>query len=280
MFRLLGQRHEVEEKKQKQLWGREFNVVKKGLDEEQVIDFVNELVRQQEASYPASVRSIIKTAIKGAEQIVDSVKMRARAEAQEEAARIITQARRGVQAAKGGAKTEVEKEAEDIPSVADKAAEERIEEAIKEETEETAQPQEEVVTPESVAALAEEPSEQGTAKEELDREEIAPVLPKQDRQSLYTGEVELVIGVPVAPNMVAALYDYLQTTSEIKFVRTSGSWNRGTTITVVLDKPIPLIGVLLSKLPEAEITPAQPGVDGFVKGRKGVRSINITMKGK
>ena len=104
------------------------------------------------------------------------------------------------------------------------------------------------------------------------------VLSKQDTQSLYAGEVELTITKPVDPKMVARLYNYLQTTPEIKFVRTSGSWERGTAITVALDKPIALISVLSSKIPEAEVVPARPERDGFISGKKGVRSINLTLK--
>ena len=83
MFKSRSQRREAEEQKRKQLWGRDFNIVKNGLDEEQVIDFVNELVTQPRAASVTSVGSIIKTAIKGAEQIIDSIKMRTRAEAEE-----------------------------------------------------------------------------------------------------------------------------------------------------------------------------------------------------
>lgn len=104
------------------------------------------------------------------------------------------------------------------------------------------------------------------------------VLSKQDTQSLYTGEVELTITKPVDPKMVARLYNYLQTTPEIKFVRTSGSWERGTTIIVALDKPIALISVLSSKIPEADVVPERPERDGFISGRKGVRSINLALR--
>jgi len=78
--------------------------------------------------------------------------------------------------------------------------------------------------------------------------------------------------------MVSKLYNYLQTTPEIKLVQASGSWERGTTITVVLDKPIPLISAISSKIPEAEAKPERPERDGFVKGKRGVRRITIALK--
>ena len=276
MFRLGGQRRGAERQKRKQLWGRDFNIVKDGLDEEQVIDFVNELVMRPETSSPASVRSIIQTAIKGAEQIIDSIKVRARTEAEEEAARIIAQARQEAVGTKGEPKKAAEKEVEDILSAANKIVGEKIEEPPRL-SEEATQPREEAAESEPEAAV-EESLEQRPPEKREGRKETEPSLPKPDRQSFYTGEVELAIGVPVDPNMMAKLYNYLQTTPEIKFVRTSGSWNRGSTITVVLDKPIPLISVISSKIPEAEVTPEQPGIDGFVKGRRGVRRIRIALK--
>jgi hypothetical protein len=276
MFKLRGQPHEAEKQKRKQLWGKEFNIVKNGLDEEQVIDFVNELVMQQESSSPASARLIIQTAIKGAEKIIDSIKVRAQAEAAEEAARIITQARQEAGGIKGEPEKVAEREVEDILSVANRVVEERTEEPA-ELFEKVAQPQEEAAEPEPMAT-AEESFDQHLPEERKSGREVKPSLSKAERQSLYTGEVELVVGVPVTPNMMAKLYDYLQTTPEIKFVRTSGSWNRGSIITVVLDKPISLISVISSKIPGAEVTPEQPGVDGFVKGRRGVRRISIAQK--
>ena len=276
MFKSRGQRREAERQKRKQLWGRDFNIVKDGLDEEQVIDFVNELVMQQETLSPASARSIIQTAIKDAEQIIESIKVKAHAEAEEEAARIIAQAKQETTGIKGEPKTAVEKEVEDILSVVNKVVEEKIEEPTQL-SEKATQPREEAAESEPVAAV-EEPLGQRPPEKREGREETKPSLPKPDRQSLYAGEVELAIGVPVVPNMMAKLYNYLQTTPEIKFVRTSGSWNRGSTITIVLDKPIPLISVISSKIPEAEVTPEQLGIDGFVKGRRGVRRIRIALK--
>ena len=285
MSKFLGQRHESKKEKSKQLWGRDFNIVKDGLDEEQVVGFVSDLMEQQEASPPTSVRSVLKTAIVEAEQIVTSIKMRAQAEAEEEAARIIAQAKQEAEAITGSSGTTVEEEVEGILPAADKAAEEKVEEptqlqeeATGEQKEEPAQPPEEAAVSEPVEATEEETLEQRSPKERRGKEETEPSLPKPDSHSLYTGEVELAVAKPVDPNIVSKLYNYLQTTPEIKFARTSGSWDRGTTITVVLDKPIPLISVISSKIPEAEVAPERPEKDGFVKERRGVRRITLSRK--
>ena len=285
MFKLFGQRRETKEQRRKQLERGDFSIVKDELEEEPAVDFVNDLVKQQELSPSASVRSILKTAIKSADQIVDNIKMRARAEAEEEAARIIAQAKQEAEEIRGRTETVAEEKAEDIISVAEKVTEEKVDEpaqlqekATGERIEEPVLSLEEAAVSEPVVAMVEESLGQRSLEKRRGRERTGPSLTKEDRNSLYTGEVELAIDVPVDPNMVAKLYNYLQTTPEIKFVRTSGSWNRGTTITVVLDKPIPLISVISSKIPEAEVTPEQPGKDDLVKLRKGARKINLALK--
>ena len=98
-------------------------------------------------------------------------------------------------------------------------------------------------------------------------EEPAPV--KLDSQALYTGEVELYIPVPVELRMVSKLYNYLQTIPELKILHTRGSWDRGTTITVVLDKAMPLISLIL-KIPDVEVTAELPHKDSLVKGKSGL----------
>ena len=92
--------------------------------------------------------------------------------------------------------------------------------------------------------------------------------------------------MPVDPVAVSKLYNYLQTTSETKILYTRGSWARGTTITVTLDKPLPLIDII-SKIPDIEITPVIPQKGNSVKGisssllggdKKGLSRIDISVK--
>ncbi|GAI49356.1 unnamed protein product [marine sediment metagenome] len=65
MFNWFGQREGKGKQKARQLWEREFNITKEGLDEEQVVAFVNNLIAQHKASQQASaasLRSLLKTA--------------------------------------------------------------------------------------------------------------------------------------------------------------------------------------------------------------------------
>ena len=135
--------------------------------------------------------------------------------------------------------------------------------------------------------LGQRPPEERPGKEEkLSIGEIESAQLKLDSQALYTGEIELDIPVPVELKMVSKLYNYLQTIPELKILRTRGSWDRGTTITVVLDKPMPLIS-LISKIPDVEVTPELLQKDGLVKGRsssllrgdkRGVKGIKLILK--
>ena len=81
---------------------------------------------ETKASQPGSadsLRSLLKTAIADAEQIADSIKMRAQAEAEAEATRIIAQAKLEVDEIKGRAAIVAQREAEKILSEANRKAE-------------------------------------------------------------------------------------------------------------------------------------------------------------
>ena len=341
---------------------------------------VDDLMGQDKAQQQAtsdSLRSLLKTAIADAEQIVASIKMRAQAEAEAEAARIIAQAKLEIQEIKDKAEIAVQKEAEEILSAANKKAEitemeakqkalqylirasealistsqaavppietsapveteltpdtaskeEKIEEpvrleeeAVEEKVEEPVRLEEEVVEEkieepvrleEKVVEKVEEPVrlEEGAVEEKVEEpvrleeeavekkieepvrleekvveekvkevledlpgqrlpaeKEGGSALPELDSRVLYTGEVELIIVAPVELQLVSRLYNYLQTVPDLKVLYTRGSWDRGTTITVVLEKPLPLVSIIL-ETPGVEVTPAQLEKGDLVAGK-------------
>ena len=175
------------------------------------------------------------------------------------------------------------------------ATEERIEQPVQLQEEEVSEEKTEEPTPLQEKATVSEPAEEVTEEplgqhppEEIPvREETnSTQLKPGDSQTLYTGEVELAIAIPVELKMVSKLYNYLQTIPDIKILRTTGSWDRGTTITVVADKPIPLISII-SKIPGVEVISEVPQQDSSVKkasssrlkaGGKGVKRIKLTLK--
>ncbi len=292
MFKWLTKRSDKKVWKARLLWGREFNIVEKGLDEEQVVGFVNDLMAQ----YSASLAPLLKTAVTDAEQMAASIKLKAQTEAEAETATIIDQAKQEAEEIKRRAEIATQKEAEDILSAANRTAElqeevtgEVIEQPVqlqeeppKEEIEEPPQLQEEARVSEPVEVITEE----HLPEERPGRGGTESALLKQGSQTLYAGEVELAIGVPVVLVAVSKLYNHLQTIPEIRILRTTGSWDRGTTITVVLDKPIPLISII-SKIPGVEVTPELPQEDSLAEatstsplaaGKRGVKRIKLTLK--
>jgi len=293
MFRLRGRKREAKETGSKSLEESQgVEVVEDKGDGERQGELMNDLVEERSTLSSASVRSIIKAAINSAEQIVDNVKTRVAAEARQEAEKIIAEAKKEAEKIKRG-KTPAHAVEEAVAVKEEEAVAMREEEAVTVKEEAPVQLQEEVVAPAAeetapqeepaaVEPVAEkgEPEKAGKQEQKAPKKESEIIVTKEESQSLYTGEVELTIGVPVEPTMVANLYSYLQTSPEIKFVRTAGSWNRGSTITIVLDKPIPLISVLAAKLPLANVVPERPVGSGHVKDRRGMRKINISLKDK
>ncbi len=139
-------------------------------------------------------------------------------------------------------------------------------------------PEEEVVPPRSPdedlealleaaeAAMPEEAAQEAPAGEAGEQ----PVSASSGRalsaqQDLnYVGEVQLAMVPPVDLTKMSELYERLQKIPEVKILRTVGSWDRGSTITVTLDKPLPLID-MLSELPGFDARPALPLSEGRLK---------------
>ncbi len=155
----------------------------------------------------------------------------------------------------------------DIKMKAETAAENEVKPniTIEEKVEKSAQPQGEGTVAEPVEAITEELLERRLPKEGPDSEETKPDLPEGDSQTLYTDEVELAIAAPVDLKLVSSLYESLQTIRELRILHTSGSANRGTIITVVLESPMPLISIISSKMPGVEATPESPGNNSSVE---------------
>jgi len=119
MLKSLGQRFGNRKQKSKKLWDREFDIVAEGLDEKQVIDFIDNLIARRGDSKEVptdALNSLIERAVADAEQIVSGIK----AKAQDEAVKIIDQARQGADDIRGKTELAVEKEAGEIISALNK----------------------------------------------------------------------------------------------------------------------------------------------------------------
>ena len=142
------------------------------------------------------------------------------------------------------------------------------ESAVEKKEEKPVQVEKEVTTSKTADAITKEAPKQRPQEKKVDRQEPAGVPQKLDKEAIYEGEIELVIAVPVDPAAVSKLYNYLQSTPDMKILYTRGSWDRGTTITVALEKPAPFIG-MISKISGLNLTPGLPQKENLVKGTSG-----------
>ncbi|MFC1934216.1 hypothetical protein ACFLXX_03590, partial [Chloroflexota bacterium] len=141
---------------------------------------------------------------------------------------------------------------------------------------------------ETLEEKMEEPAtlQKETLEERSGGGEVESALPKLDSQTLYTGEVELTIASQAELPLVSRLYNHLQTIPELKILYTKGSWDQGTTITVVLEQPLPLISIL-SQTSGVAVTPellekgalARGKADSPLRGgEKAVKRIKLILK--
>ena len=139
----------------------------------------------------------------------------------------------------------------------------------------------------AVSESLEAPAKERFPEERPGREEHEPAPVKLDSRDLYTGEVDLIIPAPIELKAVSRFYNYLQTVPELRILYTRGTWDQGTAITVVLDKPMPLIS-LISETPGVKVTPELLEKDDLMKGKpslplrtggKGARRIKLVLKG-
>ncbi len=123
-------------------------------------------------------------------------------------------------------------------------------------------------------------------EERGDKKEYEAGALKLDSQALYDGDVELVIAALVELKEVSKLYNYLQTIPELKILYTRGSWDQGTTITVVPDKPMPLVDIIL-RTPGVAVTLEPLEKDALPAGKlsglpggdkRGAKRIKVVLK--
>ena len=309
MFRRRGQRSRKREEKRNQMRQKELKDFLAGLNsapQQVTADLLSSLLKTAIADAEEIVASIKMRAQAEAEaeatRIVAQVKLEAEeikgsaeTAAQKQAEEIISAANRKAEIIVEEAKQKApqyiasKEKTEEPVQLQEEAVEEKVaqptqlqEEAVEEKMEEPVQLQEEVavaeppeaaveeaVVSEPPEAAVEELVEERLSEERPSRVEAEPAPVKLDSQALYAGQVELVIPAPVELKLVSKFYTYLHTISELRILYTRGSWDRDTTITVVLDKPLPLIGLIL-KTPDVKITPELLGKDVLAGEKPGL----------
>lgn len=136
-----------------------------------------------------------------------------------------------------------------------------------------------------VASAEDEPRESHSAKQAEAVVQEAPALLEVDSQELYTGEVELVIMPPSDLKLVSRLYNYLQAITDVKVLYTRGSWDQGTTIAVILEKPVALVktitsiqGLVVTVGLLAESVTAGKAISLFKRQNKGSKRLGLILK--
>ena len=139
----------------------------------------------------------------------------------------------------------------------------------------------EVVGQNEESALGEDATVAPEEELETTVDEAGNEVTIKDGQRVYTGEVELVLTPPVSAIRVTGLYSHLQSIDDLKVVRTSGSWDKGTVVTVALERPLALITVL-SDLPDIdiEVVPGSAGAKGPGERGRAVQQLNVKFVGE
>jgi len=91
--------------------------------------------------------------------------------------------------------------------------------------------------------------EEATTANPADESVTPPAAP--DDATPFEGEVKIAVPPPVDMAQLIRLRRNLQDVSHLKIRRTDGSWNEGSVITMLINKPLPLIS-LLKEMPEVE----------------------------
>ena len=114
---------------------------------------------------------------------------------------------------------------------------------------------------------AEEILEQQFEEERREAKTAQTTPSEQKGQTIYDGEVQLILDVPVNMKMALELFDALQTIRELKLLYTIGSPSRGIVFCIKIEKPIPFIDMIVSKVPGALVTPGIQKGDGYESGK-------------
>lgn len=116
-----------------------------------------------------------------------------------------------------------------------------------------------------VVELTEQPQGEVAAPEAPSGPAVAaPPVAKYVHPDLYSGEVELVLAPPVDIGRLSLLHERLQGIPSLRVLRTAGSWDEGTVITILLENPMPVLS-MLKAIPMVVATPVPPEGGGLLK---------------
>ena len=109
--------------------------------------------------------------------------------------------------------------------------------------------------PEPVQIFEPQPEEDTTIDDDSSMVEEDPEITislDNEKTALYSDEVELSIATPVDPTALSDLFNFFQTTPDIKILSVSGSVTKNPLVTLTLEDQVPLLAQILS-IPTLEI---------------------------
>jgi hypothetical protein len=100
---------------------------------------------------------------------------------------------------------------------------------------------------------------------------------------LFEGTVELALPPPIGLEPMLRIHKQLKETAHIEVLNLGGSVDRGITIRIVLDTPIPLLNVVQELPGVHQVSEELPGSESSVPGRRSgedpqLRRIIVTTK--
>lgn len=256
----------------RRLWERDFSIVKEGLDEAEVVSFVNELLARQE-SHPALPEIRVEPGLAGEKVPAMTEFLKSRATLEDE---IREKYRVAYSRLLSSLQNLVREGLDQENRLREEAA--RSARAFAEEIErlkKLAAPGNIIDTEQPKAEAPPAPEAPVEVYSKNRAEQKAPLPLEQSNRTLYSGEIELNIAPPVEPKMVARLFNYLQTVREVKILHTTGSWDSGPTLTLLLEKPLPLLG-FIAGIEGLEVRLQNPESDE----KKGARDAFLNRKRK
>lgn len=244
---MIGSKKRIE-----QLWGREFDIVKEGLSQPQVVAFITELINTNEtlakkAEQLTFLEKLAEKTVAEADKLAVSIKNKAQEEtttilqmAEEEASEIRTKAREEIKQLLVISRERLESKLKQKADEVYRKVLSRVEGTIAEVWSAKLVPEETSKEPTQHQASIPESVEE---MEEPTVEEPSPVF--------YEGKVDLGISPPVDLTQFMKLRKKLQRIPQLKILQITSSQKKGSTISILLTEPIPLLDVL-NGVPEVE----------------------------
>jgi len=248
-------------KKATELWGQEFDVVKEGLSESQVVAFVTELFDENKTLAKKVERldfmeKLAEKTMREADELAASI----REQAEEEATSILQKTKEDAAEIRINAEKEIsqlltisrEKLENKLTQKADEVYQgilERLQGTIAE-----------VWAMEPVLeAITEEPAQPPFSVPAPDAEIREPVTVESTSVS-FEGKVDVLIMPPVDLAQFMKFRKELQCLPKLKILQITSSQKRGSTISTLLDEPIPLLD-MLNSMPEVRESMAEANTE-------------------